>query len=118
MSKITTFLKRLIRRILMNAWWTAFGAMLIPVGVIFMIEKPETAGISQWLIIVGLVFAIAGLALTVREERKKERRERAMGRRGKAYLMILTRIASALGVDMPELFKEIKTFVDEYEDDV
>ena len=83
MSKITTFLKRLIRRILMNAWWTALGAMLIPVGVIFMIEKPERAGIAMWIIIFGFVSVIAGLALTVREERKKEKRE-SNGKKGES----------------------------------
>lgn len=103
----------------MNAqWWTALGAMSIPLGVVLMIAKPETAGISQWLIIVGFVFAIAGLALTFREERKKQKGENARARREKASLMILTHIASALGVDVTSLFKDVKVLVDEYEDDM
>jgi len=119
MTKIATLLKRLIRRILMNAQWlTALGAMSIPLGVVLMIGKPETAGISQWIIIAGFVFAIAGLALTFREEREKQKRESARVRREKASLMILTHIASALGVDVTKLFKDVKTLVDEYEDNV
>jgi len=118
MTKIATFVKRLIRRILMNAqWWTAFGAMSIPVGVVLMIGKPETAGISQWIIIVGFVFATAGLALTFREERRKQKRERARARREAASYLVLTHIALALGVDMNELFKKEKALLDE-EDDV
>lgn len=102
----------------MNAWWTAFGAMSIPVGVVLMIEKPEKAGIAIWIVILGFVFAIAGLALTIREERNKQKRERARTRREKASLMILTHIASALGVDITKLFKDVKVLVDEYEDDM
>jgi len=109
MTKIATFVKRLIRRILMNAQWlTAFGAMSIPVGVVLMIGKPETAGISQWIIIAGFVFAIAGLALTFREERRKQKREMARAKREASSLLVLHHIALALGVDMEALLKQEK----------
>ena len=109
MTKIATFVKRLIRRILMIAqWWTAFGAMLIPVGVVLMIGKPETAEISQWIIIAGFVFAIASLALTFREERRKQKGEMARAEWEASSLLVLHHIALALGVDMEELLKQEK----------
>jgi len=110
-------LGRLIGRILMNAWWTAFGAMAIPIGVVIMIAKPEKAEIAFWIVVLGFVFAIAGLALTFREEREKQKRERARARRETASFLVLTHIASALGVDMNKLVKEEKALLDE-EDDV
>jgi protein-S-isoprenylcysteine O-methyltransferase Ste14 len=114
MSRITTFLKRLIRRIIMNStWWTALGAMAIPVGAVLMIEKPETAGISQWIIIAGFVFATAGLALTVWEARQKRKREMESATREASSTLILHHIALALGVNMDELLKEEKALLDE-----
>ena len=88
------------------------GAMSIPAGVVLMIGKPETAPISQWIIIAGFGFAIAGLALTFREER-----ERARARREIASLQVLTRIASALGVAMNKRCQEERELPNE-EDDV
>jgi membrane associated rhomboid family serine protease len=119
MSKMTTFFKRLKRRILMNAaWWSAFGAMLIPVGVVLMIAKPETTGIAFWIVIGGFFSFIIGLALTVREDKEKRKRERARARREIASYFVLTHIASALGVDMDELFKQEETLLQEEKDDV
>jgi len=118
MTKIKTLLKRLIRRILMNAaWWTAFGAMTIPIGVLLMVEKPERAGIATGLVMLGFVLLIAGLALTFWEERAKRKSERVRKIREMLSLTILTHIASALGVDMEqalnEEYKVLLSFLDE-----
>ena len=89
-------------------WWTTIGAMSIPVGAVLMIAKPETAGISQWIIVAGFVFAIAGLALTFREERRKQEKEMARAVWEVSSLLVLHHIALALGVDMNELLKQEK----------
>ena len=99
------------------AWWTAFGAMTIPIGVLLMVEKPERAGIATGLVMLGFVLLIAGLALTFWEERAKRKSERVRKIREMLSLTILTHIASALGVDMEqalnEEYKVLLSFLDE-----
>ena len=66
----------------------------------------------------GGVSLVAGVVLTVRGDEKKQRRDRARARMEKASLTTLTHIASALGVDMTEMFEEVRELVDECKDDV
>lgn len=97
----------------MNAvWFSAFGAMLIPLGVVLMLDKPENAGIAFWIVISGFVSLAISLALTVWEERQKQKRERAREIQEVSSLLALHHIALALGVDMDELLKEEQVLQD------
>jgi len=127
MYKISTFLKRLIGGILMKAaYWTAFGAMLIPVGVAVLLGEPQRGDVAFWLIVAGFASFIAGWVYTIREEQRQKRDElrRQRGEKerqekhevdmrvGKTYVLILTHIAEALGVDVNKIIKEQKEMLD------
>jgi len=120
MSKIITFLKRLIGRILMRAtYWTAIGTMLIPLGIVLVLAKPEWAGYAYWLIIFGFASFAVGWYYTIREERRQQRdeqrrqEEHELRLRGeKTSLLILGHIAESLGVNMDKVAKDVEKMLD------
>lgn len=127
MSKIGTSIKRLIERILMRAAFiTALGTMLIPLGVVLVLEKPEWDFVAFLLIIAGFCSFIAAWYYTIKEERRQEEIERQRQRdeerrqeehelrmRGdKGTFFLITHIAEKLGVDMTQFLKDMGKLLD------
>jgi len=77
MSKITTFLKGLIRRLKehMDAVNLTIGGIFIPLGFYVMVEKPEWKIIGAVAVIVGILAWLLAYWL-VRTREKKERLEK------------------------------------------
>lgn len=108
------------------AYWTAIGTLLIPIGVLLAIEKPEWAELAFGLIVAGLASFIAGWVYTIRDEQRKQRDERRRQKeyklreereelrlRGeKATFLALTYIVEKLGVDLKEFIKEQEKLLD------
>jgi len=125
MSKISTSLKRLIGRIWMKAaYWTAIGTMLIPLGVLLAIEKPEWSEWALGLIITGLASFIAGWVYTISDEKRRQREEKRREeeyklriREGKTTILTLTSIAGALGVDMNKFLRNQRNLLERGEED-
>ena len=93
------------------AYWTAFGAMAIPLGVaIFAIAVSlgvsDFSSLWMWLalvfIIVGFASFVAGWAYTIREERKRNKESELRIKREKASLKVLIFMADQLGVDVSD----------------
>ena len=96
------------------AYWTAFGAMAIPLGVaIFAIAislgVSDFSSLWMWLALVcitaGFASFIAGWVYTIVEERQKRKEENLRIRREKASLLILTFMADELGVDVSDMLE-------------
>ena len=104
----------------MATFWTAAGAMLIPLGVLLAVEVPNWDKLAFCLIVVGLVSFIAGWVYTIKEERKKDREDKLRRkedelriRREKASLIVLTFMADAFGVDASEILEMEEKHLDE-----
>lgn len=128
MARVAAFLTGLIGRILMKAaYWTAFGTMLIPIGIVLLLGKPELSQLAFWLIVAGFASFVAGWYYTVKEERRQdaiekrrqaeeERRQREDKRRqaeheetlrgAKATFILLTHMALKQGVDVSKLIED------------
>jgi len=94
----------------MATYWTAIGAMAIPLAVILLVEIPNSftsfwSWIALGLIVFGIASIIVGWAKTVAEE-KQRRRE------GITSLYMLASIAEKLGVNMNEAIKKLKETID------
>jgi uncharacterized protein (DUF58 family) len=126
-SRVRHSLKRLIGRIVMKAsYWTAFGAMLIPVGVAVLLGMAGLHGLAFWLIVVGFISFGVGWSYTIKEERRQDevekRRQREEERRQKehevrlrgekATFLLLTYMAEKLGIDLTEFAKAEEKFLD------
>ena len=106
------------------AYWTAIGTMLIPLGIVILLEKPNMDMFAFWLIVAGFASFVAGWGYTIREERRntiKEKEERKFRlaeekrrrRESGAYLLMLSEIASKQGVNMGKTARTFKKWVDE-----
>jgi hypothetical protein len=129
-ARVRHFLKRLAGRVLMKAtYWTAIGTLLIPIGVLIVVEKPEWSDFVRWLIVLGLASFATGWYYTVKEEQRQdaiekrrqaeeERRQREDKRRqaeheetlrgAKATFILLTHMALNQGVDVSKLIEDEK----------
>ncbi len=87
-------------------FWTAIGAMLIPLGVIVIIEAPSFSLLGVFLTLVGVASFIVGWIHTIREVRQMLRESEARTMRDKASLTTLVFMADQLGVDMSEFIEE------------
>ena len=58
------------------AYWTAIGAMLIPVGIIILIEKPDWSNMGTGIMIVGFISFIVGWCYTIREEHRNAEKDK------------------------------------------
>ena len=58
------------------AYWTGIGVMLIPIGVILIVEFPQLSQIGFWLMVGGLVSLVAGWGYTIRDERQRQQDRR------------------------------------------
>ena len=92
------------------AFWTAIGAMFVPIGVLLVVEVPSWSLLAFWLIVAGLVSFVAGWIYTIVDERRKGREDRLRRkedelriRREKASIIVLAFIADGLGVDVSEI---------------
>jgi uncharacterized membrane protein HdeD (DUF308 family) len=99
MSKIRDSLKKLIGRLKeMSNYWLALGALLIPLGFVVLLGKPD---IEMWvvylMVCLGLFCMVMGLINTQLDERNK-RKESAM------LMTLIASIALKMGVDVQELF--------------
>ena len=84
------------------AYWTAVGAMAIPIGVVILIQWPNLDLLAISIMVVGLVSFVAGLAYTIREEHQKQKEYELRIKREKKSLEALFFIADQLGVDMSD----------------
>ncbi len=84
------------------AYWTAVGAMAIPIGVVILIQWPNLDLLAISIMVVGLVSFVAGLAYTIREEHQKQKEYELRIKREKKSLKALFFIADQLGVDMSD----------------
>lgn len=93
------------------AYWTQFGAMLIPVGVAVLLGKPNMDTLAFWLMVAGFVSFIAGWMYTIKYENEaagtaKTQATKANNEALEAKLryseqtQILRAIAKAYGVKM------------------
>ncbi|MBA7705988.1 hypothetical protein ES703_114830 [subsurface metagenome] len=89
----------------MATFWTAIGAMLVPLGVLLVVEVPSWSLLAFCLIVVGLVTVIVGLLYTRKEEQQKRKESELRIRREKASLIVLIFMADALGVDTSEVLE-------------
>ena len=108
------------------AYWTAFGTMLIPIGVALLLGKSELGELAFWMIVAGFASFVAGWYYTIKEERRQDelekRRQEEYKRRqeeyrlnireGKTTILILMNIAEALGVDTNKVIKDQKELLD------
>ena len=56
----------------MATYWTSIGVMLIPIGLVILIQWPDFYPTAFIVIIVGLILGIIGLGFTIRDERRKQ----------------------------------------------
>ena len=91
------------------AYWTAFGAMAIPVGLIILIQWPNLGLLATCFMVVGLLSFVAGWAYTIREEHQKHKEyklrckeDELRIRREKASLRVLIFMANAFDIDIDE----------------
>jgi hypothetical protein len=99
MFKIRDSLKKLIGRLKeMSNYWLALGALLIPLGFVVLLGKPD---VEMWvvylMVCLGLFCMVMGLINTQLDERNK-RKESAM------LMTLIASIALKMGVDVQELF--------------
>jgi uncharacterized membrane protein YhaH (DUF805 family) len=87
------------------SYWTGIGVMLIPIGVVIMVEFPNLNQLAFWLVIGGLISLVAGWAYTIKEERQRRRE-------GISHLYVLASIAEKLGVNMDEAIEKLKEKLD------
>ena len=83
-------IRRIVGVILMKAqYWTAFGAMAIPLGAsIFAINiaLKDNSFFNFWMwvasicVVAGFIMAIAGWAYTIREAEEKKQRKEELGK--------------------------------------
>ena len=106
-----SLLKNRLRVILMKAaYWTAIGAMAIPLGVSILAIaisfggdlSPFWAWVALVAIIAGFASFIAGWVYTIREEHQKHKEYELRIKREKASLKALVFMADQLGVDMSD----------------
>ena len=104
-------------------YWTAIGAMLIPTGVVILIEAPSFSSLAVFLTLVGVASFVAGWLYTIKEEHQmlkeseaRTEREKARTKREKASLIVLVYMADELGVDMSEVVKDEEMRLDEQDD--
>ena len=128
-SKLPPTIKRLVGRLLVKAaYYTAIGTMLIPIGVLLVVEVPSWNQLAFWLIIAGLISFIAGWIYTIREERQKhadadreEKRkrieEKQRQRESRAHLLVLSEIAKRQGVSMTRVARRLERWANEEESD-
>ena len=84
------------------AYWTAVGAMAIPIGVVILIQWPNLDLLAISIMVVGLVSFVAGLAYTIREEHQKQKEYELRIKREKKSLKAIIFMADQLGVDIKE----------------
>lgn len=92
-------LKIILRWVNMRAsYWTAIGTMLIPLGVVLLIEVPTASYWAFWIIVTGFISFIAGWSYTVNEERESKKQrikdEKRRNREHKENLIVLAELAS------------------------
>lgn len=84
----------------MAAYFTALGALFVPIGVVVMVEWPNWDSLAFMLIVAGLICAIAGLAFTVRdkredaikEQKEEQRKQSEEQRRQEEHIEYLTKL--------------------------
>lgn len=107
MTKFKTILLGIVGRIKkMATYWTAIGAMAIPLAVIILIEAPNGfssfwSWIALCLIVLGIISILVGWKNTLAEE-KQRRRE------GIVSLYVLASIAEKLGVNIDEAIEKVR----------
>jgi len=70
-------IRRILGVIIMKAqYWTAIGAMLIPVGAVVLIDEPDWVKLGLSLMIVGFISFIVGWGYTIREEQRNTAKEK------------------------------------------
>ena len=90
------------------SYWTVIGAMLVPLGVVLVIEAPDFSSLAVLLTIVGVVSIVAGWVYTVRDERQSRRESDLRIRKEKASLRVLVHMAEKLGVDLNRVVSEME----------
>lgn len=90
----------------MSSWWTAIGAMLVPLGVILVLEAPSEYWdwVALCLIIGGFISFIFGWKKALADEKQKRKE-------GIVFLYILTSIAEKLGVNVDDAVNKLKEIV-------
>ncbi len=91
------------------AYWTAIGAMALPLGIVILIQWPNLDLLATCIMVVGLVSFVAGWAYTIREEHQKYKeyelrckQDELRIKREKASLKVLVFMADQLGVDVSD----------------
>ena len=94
----------------MAAYWTAIGAMLIPLAVVLVVEIPNAFSFSSvwsWIALGLIAFGVASILIGWSKTLAEERQRR---REGKTFLLVLASIAQKLGVDIDDLVEKTERF--------
>ena len=115
----------------MAVYITTIGVVLLPIGVVILVEKPDLDTLAYWLIVGGVIFAILGLIFTVKEDREKraeaqktEQRREAEDRRReeeykrgvedrRRYSIFLSAFAKRWGISMWRVNRKVRRLEDE-----
>lgn len=113
------------------AYWTAFGAMALPLGVSLIALATVFSELENWLIkagfvliILGFIFFIAGWVYTIREERinrEKEQRDEIKNKEDRLQrkrehvemLALIAEVRSGRNMSTPRLINFIKRLEEE-----
>ena len=120
MLRIRAFLKWLIREVRMKAeFLVALGSMFIPLGFLFLLEKPEWGTWAVVMIIAGIIFVIASWGYIVAGEKREKAEateriqqirndEKRRQREHRENLVMLAELANRHGMSTPRLLRLIE----------
>ncbi len=126
-------IRRIVGEIVMRAtYWTGIGVLLIPIGVVLIVEFPNLHQLAFWLIIGGFVSFVAGWGYVIRDERlnrakeEEAKQQRQLDEKRKQeehvrYLAMLSIITKRLGANSVttrrQIEREVERFREEYKED-
>ena len=120
MLRLRAFLKWLIREVRMKAeFLVALGSMFIPLGFLFLLEKPEWGTWAVVMIIAGIIFVIASWWYIVASEKREKAEateriqqirndEKRRQREHRESLIMLAELANRHGMSTPRLLRLIE----------
>ncbi len=107
------------------AYWTQFGAMAMPLGVVLIALSPNLRTVAVGLIIAGFISFIAGWGYTIRDERRNDAKEKEEKKQRQVdgehrqeehirYLATLRIIAKRLGANSVITRRQIEREVEHF----
>jgi hypothetical protein len=120
LSKLKAFLRWVIREVRMKAeFLVALGSMFIPLGFLFLLEKPEWGAWAIIMIVVGIISVMASWGYVIASEKREKAEateriqqirndEKRRQREHRENLIMLAELANRHGMSTPRLLRLIE----------